>query len=88
MAGDVPVRTAYYQWTQFEAFPQFMEGVESVRQHDDKRPALSKSPQGIGISNARGKQPAPNEPPHPLPVVRSDYAAGAYDSFIRNTSPD
>ena len=32
---DVPVRTAYDQWTQFESFPQFMEGVESVRQVDD-----------------------------------------------------
>jgi uncharacterized membrane protein len=34
---DVPVRTAYNQWTQFEDFPRFMEGVESVRQLDDKR---------------------------------------------------
>jgi len=34
---NVPVRTAYNQWTQFERFPQFMEGVESVRQLDDKR---------------------------------------------------
>jgi len=34
---DVPVRTAYNQWTQFEEFPQFMEGVESVRQLDDRR---------------------------------------------------
>ena len=33
---DVPVRTAYDQWTQFESFPQFMEGVESVEQVDDK----------------------------------------------------
>ena len=32
---DVPVRTAYNQWTQFEEFPQFMEGVESVTQIDD-----------------------------------------------------
>ena len=32
----VPVHTAYDQWTQFESFPQFMEGVESVQQLDDK----------------------------------------------------
>jgi uncharacterized membrane protein len=34
---NVPVRTAYNQWTQFEEFPQFMEGVESVEQLDDRR---------------------------------------------------
>jgi uncharacterized membrane protein len=32
---QVPVRTAYNQWTQFEEFPQFMEGVQSIRQLDD-----------------------------------------------------
>jgi uncharacterized membrane protein len=32
---DVPVRVAYDQWTQFESFPQFMDGVEEVRQLDD-----------------------------------------------------
>jgi uncharacterized membrane protein len=32
---DVPVRVAYDQWTQFESFPHFMEGVESVTQRDD-----------------------------------------------------
>jgi uncharacterized membrane protein len=31
----VPVRAAYNQWTQFEEFPRFMEGVEEVRQLDD-----------------------------------------------------
>ncbi|HYC57739.1 MAG TPA: SRPBCC family protein [Candidatus Binatia bacterium] len=31
----VPVRTAYNQWTQFEEFPQFMQGVEFVKQLDD-----------------------------------------------------
>lgn len=33
---DVPVRTAYNQWTQFEDFPHFMEGVREVRQEGDK----------------------------------------------------
>ena len=32
---DVPVRTAYDQWTQFEAFPRFMDGVSRVQQLDD-----------------------------------------------------
>ncbi|MFB8249145.1 SRPBCC family protein [Streptomyces sp. NPDC055952] len=31
----VPVRTAYDQWTQFESFPQFMDGVESIEQRTD-----------------------------------------------------
>src|SRR5438477_490840 len=34
---DVPVRVAYDQWTQFEEFPSFMEGVQSVQQLDEKR---------------------------------------------------
>lgn len=32
---EVPVRTAYDQWTQFQDFPRFMDGVEEVRQIDD-----------------------------------------------------
>src|SRR4051794_9291228 len=34
---DVPVTTAYNQWTQFEDFPHFMGGVKSVHQHGDQR---------------------------------------------------
>jgi uncharacterized membrane protein len=34
---DVPVTTAYNQWTQFEEFPRFMEGIEQVQQLDDQR---------------------------------------------------
>jgi len=30
---DVPIRTAYNQWTQFEEFPRFMNSVKSVTQH-------------------------------------------------------
>ena len=33
---NVPVRTAYDQWTQFESFPQFMDGVKEVVQLDEK----------------------------------------------------
>lgn len=32
---DVPVSTAYNQWTQFEEFPRFMSSVQEVRQQDD-----------------------------------------------------
>ena len=32
---DVPLSTAYNQWTQFEEFPSFMNGVEVVKQLDE-----------------------------------------------------
>ena len=32
---QAPVRQAYNQWTQFEEFPKFMEGIQSVQQLDD-----------------------------------------------------
>ena len=34
---NVPLRTAYNQWTQFEEFPRFMDGVKEVTQLDDTR---------------------------------------------------
>lgn len=33
---DVPISVAYNQWTQFEDFPQFMSGVDSITQIDDE----------------------------------------------------
>jgi len=43
----VPVRTAYNQWTQFEEFPQFMEGVDLVEQITDTRTHWSTSIAGV-----------------------------------------
>jgi uncharacterized membrane protein len=34
---EVPVTQAYNQWTQFEDFPRFMEGIVEIRQLDDRR---------------------------------------------------
>ena len=44
---DVPVRVAYDQWTQFEDFPRFMEGVESISQLNDTRTRWKTSVAGV-----------------------------------------
>ncbi|MFD5922940.1 SRPBCC family protein [Kitasatospora sp. NPDC058201] len=33
---DVPVSAAYNQWTRFEDFPKFMDGVEEISRIDDR----------------------------------------------------
>jgi len=45
---NVPVSTVYNQWTQFEQFPKFMEGVESVTQIDDSHLGWA-----VNVSGAR-----------------------------------
>ncbi len=68
---DVPVRTAYNQWTQFESFPEFLDEVESITQIDDththwkvrgRRSASAsstpRSPSSTPTSGSRGPAPA------------------------------
>jgi hypothetical protein len=47
----VPVSTAYNQWTQFEDFPLFMEGVDHVQQLDDA--SARSTSRGLGCANRR-----------------------------------
>ncbi len=44
---NVPVRTAYDQWTQFEEFPLFMDAVETVEQIDDTHLAWAANLNGV-----------------------------------------
>ncbi|MFJ7243009.1 SRPBCC family protein [Kitasatospora sp. NPDC098652] len=44
---DVPLHTAYNQWTQFEDFPRFMEGVEEVTQIDERHNRWKTSVAGV-----------------------------------------
>jgi len=44
---EVDVTTAYNQWTQFESFPRFMEGVDQIRQVDDTHTHWSVSVAGV-----------------------------------------
>ncbi|MBX3285569.1 MAG: SRPBCC family protein [Acidimicrobiales bacterium] len=44
---DVPVRTAYDQWTQFEDFPLFMRHVKEVEQLDDRHVRFKASILGV-----------------------------------------
>jgi uncharacterized membrane protein len=47
---DLPVRTVYNQWTQFEDFPLFMRNVKDLRQIDDTHMEWDVSISGISRS--------------------------------------
>ena len=47
---EVPVRVAYDQWTQFEEFPRFMDGVKSVEQLNDTTLAWNAEINGVDRS--------------------------------------
>lgn len=44
---DMPISTVYNQWTQFESFPQFMSGIESITQLSDTMTAWKVSIAGV-----------------------------------------
>ena len=44
---DAPISTVYNQWTQFESFPQFMSGVDSIVQSSDTRTDWTVSIAGV-----------------------------------------
>jgi uncharacterized membrane protein len=44
---DVPASVAYAQWTQFESFPQFMDGVDRVVQENDRTLSWTATVAGI-----------------------------------------
>ncbi|MDH6129037.1 SRPBCC family protein [Kitasatospora sp. GP82] len=44
---EVPLHTAYNQWTQFEDFPRFMEGVKEVTQLDERHNHWKTSVAGV-----------------------------------------
>ena len=58
---DVPVRTAYNQWTQFQQSPQFMEGVDRVVQLDDKTPPVDRHRRRA--DEGAGRLRSPTRPP-------------------------
>lgn len=59
---EVSVRTAYDQWTQFEQFPNFMEGIKEVLQLDDRRLAWRAEVMGKAVSwNAEITEQVPDQ---------------------------
>ena len=73
---NVPVRTAYTQWTQFEDFPHFMEGVKAVQKLGDRRFHLEGRDRRQGKGVGRGDHRADTEPAHRLAESRRRHQRG------------
>jgi uncharacterized membrane protein len=74
---NVPVSTAYNQWTQFEEFPRFMSGVEEVRQLDDTHLHWV-----ADIAGARREWTAEIDEQHPDERVAWHATAGARNAGV------
>lgn len=55
---NAPLRAVYNQWTQFEEFPHFMEGVEEVRQEGEKALLESKDRRESQRTGSRNYKPS------------------------------
>ena len=71
---EVPVRTAYNQWTQFEEFPRFMEGVENIRQVTDTQlhwTAKIAGARASGMRRSPSRRPTSASPGRRRPECRT-----------------
>jgi len=72
---DVPVSTAYNQWTQFETFPKFMKGIEAVEQIDET--SLQFRTDIAGVRREYLAQITEQEPDRKIAWVSSDKPRNA-----------
>src|SRR3954467_11577969 len=82
---DVPVTTAYNQWTQFEDFPHFMGGVKEVHQHDDQR--LHWVAEIAGVRREREANILEQDPPPKNPWGAPEGATNAGAVRFVSTGP-
>jgi uncharacterized membrane protein len=78
---EKPLRAVYDQWTQFEEFPRFMEGVEEVHQIDDRTLHW--------IANVGGREEWEAEIVHQMPdqQIAWRHTRGAMNSGVVTFTP-
>ncbi|MDV8147588.1 SRPBCC family protein [Arthrobacter sp. B10-11] len=83
---DVPVSTAYNQWTQFESFPEFMRGVESVEQIDET--SLHFRTDIAGVRREYNAQITEQLPDRRIAWVSTDKPRNAGEVSFESLGPD